>query len=126
MRASVLTGPGVTIKSRSAVLFPVEEETTARAISELIQLGLVERGARGLETSRRWKAAMMRASAALRDEEARQGVIPGNPLVNAVTRALADLGVVDENGRTGDYVAFLVALELSSFPSAARAALGFD
>lgn len=104
------------------------DEARAEALLQtLIQRGLVEERAGGeVGPTRRWNAQLQAAAERINVEVARTGSYPsGNPLVLAVSAALAQ-ALPDATGEErDDLVRILVTLELSRMPDDKRARYGF-
>ena len=105
----------------------VDEARASEVLDQLIAWGLVQEGEGAeLEPTRRWNAKLQAAAEKLNQYEA-QGERPqGNPLVLAVSHALAAENLTRDEELHSDAVAVLVTLELSRMTPEKRARYGFD
>lgn len=90
---------------------------------DLIEWGLIERG-ETLALSKRFRGALMRAAAALQEEEKRGERREGNAVANAIGLALDAFPLPSGSVVTPTHRAFLVAVEIESLPPAVRQMLG--
>ena len=95
----------------------------AQVERDLVAWGVVEVDG-GPRLTRRFRAGLARAAAALQREEASGLPVPGNPLENAAARALSELALPPGAVATGEHRAFVVAVEAASLPPGVRALLG--
>ena len=92
---------------------------------DLVAWGVLEdEGA--VQATRRFRAAMMRAAAALQANEKSPGQPSGHPVENVVRLALSDWTLPAGAILTSTHVAFVVALEIESLPPAVRELLGLS
>lgn len=104
----------------------VEEPRVEDALDRLIRWGLVEDVEGVLRTTRRWNARLLAAAEKLNLLAQRTGAPPeGNPLVLAVSQALAEENLEADEALFQDAVEVLVILELSRMKPAKRAQAGF-
>lgn len=104
----------------------VDEGRIDSALDRLMAWGLVEDVQGDLRTTRRWNARLLAAAEKLNLVAQRTGQPPeGNPLLLAVSQALAAENVETDERRFQDDVEVLVMLELSRMTPAKRAQAGF-
>lgn len=104
----------------------MDEQAVEKTLDLLQAHRLVEEVAGDVRPTKRWNAKLQAAAEKINLVAARTGVNPeGNPLVLAVTRALADenLGLAD--AQFDDAVRVLTVLELTRIGPDKRAQLGF-
>lgn len=95
-------------------------------LSQLAAWGLVEDDDGDIGATRKWVAKLQAAAEKLNLIVARTGVAPeGNPLVLAVTQALANENLTTDQTLFDDCVRVLVVLELSRMTPEKRAQHGF-
>ena len=104
----------------------MDEPTAEAALDQIMAWGLAEDRAGDIVPTRRWNAQLQAAAEKLNQIAAQMGADPeGNPLVLAVTQALAAMGLTDDDALFRVAVQMLVTLELSRMTPAKRAQLGF-
>lgn len=104
----------------------MDEAQAERALDALISWGLVEDAAGEIRGTRKWSAKLQASAEKLNILAAQTGVNPeGNPLVLAVSQALANENQTLDDALFRDCVAALVTLELSRMTSEKKAQLGF-
>lgn len=104
----------------------MDEAAAERALDRLVAAGLVEERDGEVVATRRWAARLQAAAEKVNLVAARTGVAPaGNPLVLAVTQALASENLVFEGAAFDDAVRVLVTLELARMTPQKRSQMGF-
>jgi hypothetical protein len=106
----------------------VDEADADRALDALISWGLVAERDGHIVGTPRWGAKLQAAAEKINLVAARAGGSPpvGNPLVLAVTQALANENHTTDDALFGDCVRVLVTLELSRMTPEKRAQYGFS
>ena len=109
-----------------AVHAPVDEREAEATLDCLLAWGLLEERAGDIVPTRRWSAQLQAAAEKLNLLAARMGADPeGNPLILAVTQALAAMDLTEDDALFRVAVQMLVTLELSRMTPAKRAQMGF-
>jgi 2-methylaconitate cis-trans-isomerase PrpF len=104
----------------------VNEAEAERVLDRLLAWGLVEDRAGEILPTRRWSARLQAAAEKLNVLAAQTGVNPeGNPLVLAVSQALAAENLTEDEREFRAAAQALVTLELSRMTPAKRAQMGF-
>ena len=105
----------------------MDERRADEVLDRLVAWGLAEVDADGqVRPTRRWVAKLQAAAEKLNVLAARMGANPaGNPLVLAVSQALANENLTDDEVLYRDAVAALVTLELTRMTGEKRAQHGF-
>src|SRR5882672_4836798 len=100
----------------------MDEPTAEAALDRLIAWGLVDDNAGEITPTRRWNAQLQAAAEKLNQLAAQMGANPeGNPLLLAVTQALASMDLTEDDALFRVAVEMLVTLELSRMTPAKRA-----
>lgn len=104
----------------------MDEATVERLLDQLTLWELVETAEGDVRPTRRWNAKLQAAAEKVNLVAAKTGVNPeGNPLVLAVTQALANENLGLKGDAFDDAVRVLVMLELSRMAPGKRSQLGF-
>lgn len=104
----------------------MDEREAEAMLAELLAWGLAEERDGQVAPTRRWNAKLQAAAEKVNLLAARTGVNPaGNPLVLAVTQALAAENLGLDDARFDRAVRMLVVLELTRMTPAKRSQLGF-
>lgn len=104
----------------------VDEARASEILDRLIAWGLAEEDPQGeVGVTRRWSAKLQAAAEKLNILESRNERPVGNPLVLAVTHALANENLTSDEALFQDAVAALVTLELSRMTVEKRERYGF-
>jgi hypothetical protein len=117
--------------SRASCAWPgsgacLDTPTAEAALDQLLAWGLVEERGGDITPTPRWNANLQAAAEKLNQLAAKMGANPeGNPLVLAVTQALASMNLTEDDALFRIAAEMLVTLELSRMTPAKRAQLGF-
>ena len=104
----------------------MDEPTAEAALDQLLAWGLIEEKNGDITPTKRWNANLQAAAEKLNQLAAKMGQNPeGNPLILAVSQALASMNLTEDDGMFRIAAQMLVTLELSRMTPAKRAQLGF-
>lgn len=105
----------------------MDEQRAERVFDQLVAWGFVEMDAatHEVQPTRRWVAKLQAAAEKLNILEAKGQRPQGNPLVLAVSHALANENVTQDEALFQEAVSMLVTLELSRMTADKRARYGF-
>lgn len=104
----------------------MDEPTAEAALDQLIAWGLVADKDGDITPTKRWNAQLQSAAEKLNQLAAQMGQNPeGNPLVLAVTQALAQMNLTQDPALFRVACEMLLTLELSRMTPAKRAQMGF-
>lgn len=104
----------------------MDEREAEAMLDELIEWGYAEERGGEVVSTRRWNAKLQAAAEKVNLVAAKTGVNPaGNPLVLAVTQALAAENLGLDEARFDRAVRMLVLLELTRMTPEKRSQLGF-
>lgn len=109
---------------RRIVSMRMDERAVVAAEDQLVEWGLLERGASGLAWSRRFRGAVMREAARLAGEERAGQRRPGAPLATAVAAALGTYALPAGAAASAVHEKLLYAVELAALPEGVREIVG--
>lgn len=104
----------------------VDEQRAEEVLDQLMAWKLVEEVDGEVRPTRRWNAKLQAAAEKLNILESRGERPLGSPLVVAVSHALANENLTEDEALYRDAVGLLVTLELSRMSAEKRARYGFD
>ncbi|HEX2021775.1 MAG TPA: hypothetical protein VHH36_03630 [Candidatus Thermoplasmatota archaeon] len=103
----------------------MDDARANEVLDRLIEWRLVEEVGGEVRPTRRWVAKLQAAAEKLNQLHARHLMPQGNPLVLAVSHALANENLTSDEALHADAVRMLVTLELSRMPREKRETYGF-